>query len=425
MSARPIPRLSCQALAQLACLAAIAVLGSQNTATVQAAAYVIHISVDGLNSGAVQSLIDAGKAPNFKRFEDEGAWTTNARADYSFTNTLPNHVTILTGRPVLEPVGVPNAPFHNWTSNTIPRRGMTLHQHGYIPSVFDVVHDAGRSTALFSSKDKFVLFDQSYDQTNGAPNEHGRDKIDTFYTENDGPPKFSQTMNDRFISEMRAHHFNYAFVHYRDADSVGHVLRWDSAMYQWAVQNIDGFIGGVFRLVETDSKLKGKTSIVLTSDHGGSAFGHVNPTLKENFTVPVFAWGAGVGHGDLYAMNRASRVDPGEERMDYAAKRQPIRNGDTGNLALSLLGLGPIPTSMINAKQDLRVALAGDYNLDGTVDAADELIWRKTLGSTLNLQADGNHDGRVDQADYALWKAHFGETAKPDRRPAPRAKNGL
>src|SRR3982751_2839549 len=134
----------------------------------EAAEHVIHISVDGLNSGVLQSLIDAGEAPNFKRFENEGAWTINARADYTFTNTLPNHVTILTGRPVLEPVGLPNAPFHNWTSNTIPRRGMTLHQHGYIPSIFDVVHDAGRSTALFSSKDKFVLFDQSYNETNGA-----------------------------------------------------------------------------------------------------------------------------------------------------------------------------------------------------------------------------------------------------------------
>jgi hypothetical protein len=322
------------------------------TIGVEGAEYVIHISVDGLNSGVLQSLIDAGEAPNFKRFEDEGACTINARADYSFTNTLPNHTTILTGRPVLEPIGLPNAPFHNWTSNTIPRRGMTLHQHGYIPSVFDVVHDARKSTALFSSKDKFVLFDQSYDQTNGAPNEHGRDKIDMFFTEDDGPPKFSQTMNDRFIAEMGTRHFNYAFVHYRDADSVGHVLRWDSSTYRWAVKNVDGFIAGVFRLVETDPSLKGKTAIVLTSDHGGSAFGHLNPQLKENYTVPVFVWGAGVSHGDLYAMNRKTRDDPGDKRIEYAADRQPIHNGDTGNLALSR----PIPTSVINAKQDLRVA---------------------------------------------------------------------
>lgn len=85
----------------------------------------------------------------------------------------------------------------------------------------------------------------------------------------------------------------------------------------------------------------------------------MNPTLRENFTVPVFAWGAGVAHGDLYAMNRESREDPGDKRIPYAAKHQPIHNGDTGNLALSLLGLGPIPTSVINARQDLRVVPAG------------------------------------------------------------------
>jgi hypothetical protein len=334
----------------------LVVLCVSTSVAARAAEYVIQISVDGLNAGVLQSLIDAGEAPYFKRLEDEGAWTINARADYSFTITLPNHTTILTGRPVLESVGMPDVPFHNWTSNTIPRRGVTLHQHGYIPSVFDVVHDAGKSTALFSSKDKFVLFDQSYDQTNGAANEHGRDKIDMFFTEDDGPPKFSQTMNERFVAEMGSHHFNYAFVHYRDADSVGHVLRWDSAMYRWAVRNVDGFIAGVIRLVESDPKLKGKTAIVLTADHGGSAFGHVNPTLKENFTVPVLVWGAGVAHGDLYAMNPESREDPGDKRVDYAAAKQPIRNGDTGNLALSLLGLKAVPTSSINAKQDLQVA---------------------------------------------------------------------
>lgn len=37
-------------------------------------------------------------------------------------------------------------------------------------------------------------------------------------------------------------------------------------MYRWAVRNVDGFLAGVFRLVETDPKLKGKTAIVLTSD---------------------------------------------------------------------------------------------------------------------------------------------------------------
>ena len=38
------------------------------------------------------------------------------------------------------------------------------------------------------------------------------------------------------------------------------------------------------------------------------------------------------------------------------------------------------------------VGLAGDYNLDGIVDAADYVVWRKTLGqSGTDLAADGNN----------------------------------
>ena len=54
--------------------------------------------------------------------------------------------------------------------------------------------------------------------------------------------------------------------------------------------------------------------------------------------------------------------------------------------------------------------LAGDYNLDGIVDAADYTVWRNTLGWTNVLLADGNHNGMVDYADYLVWKLNFGST---------------
>jgi hypothetical protein len=41
-------------------------------------------------------------------------------------------------------------------------------------------------------------------------------------------------------------------------------------------------------------------------------------------------------------------------------------------------------------------ALPGDYNNNGTVDAADYVVWRKTDGSA---------------AGYNAWRAHFGQTA--------------
>ena len=56
--------------------------------------------------------------------------------------------------------------------------------------------------------------------------------------------------------------------------------------------------------------------------------------------------------------------------------------------------------------------LAGDFNRDGTVDAADYIIWRKMDGSEVSrgTSADGNGDGVVDEYDFAQWQAHFGES---------------
>jgi hypothetical protein len=55
--------------------------------------------------------------------------------------------------------------------------------------------------------------------------------------------------------------------------------------------------------------------------------------------------------------------------------------------------------------------LAGDYNGNGAVDAADYVVWRKTLGSTAVLAADGDDNGRVDQYDYVVWRFTFGNSA--------------
>jgi len=363
----------------------------------------------------LQKLIDEGHAPNFKRFQDEGAWTTNARADYTQTITLPNHTCMFTGRPVDQPAGMPATTHHGWSDNKAPQRGNTLHSKGnpnlkYIPSVFDVVHDAGMSTALYAAKDKFSLYDVSYDEHHGAPHERGRDKIDIFFTADDGAPRFSQSVHNRFLQDMAKHHFNYVFLHYRDVDTVGHALSWGSGAWFYALRNTDAYLGDLFKLVENDKQLAGRTTIILNTDHGGIGFGHSDATRAEDYTIPIMVWGAGVGRGDLYAMNAGIRTNPATNRVDYASKNQPIRNGDTGNLALALLGLGPIPGSLINAQQDLRVTMPGDYNLDGSVDAADSVVWTKLKGSH-DPRADGNHDGRVDEADRDLWKAHLGQSA--------------
>jgi hypothetical protein len=53
-------------------------------------------------------------------------------------------------------------------------------------------------------------------------------------------------------------------------------------------------------------------------------------------------------------------------------------------------------------------ALPGDYNSNGQVDAADYVVWRKTLGQSVNPYsgADGSGNGRVDALDYSVWRGN-------------------
>ncbi|MEM6853696.1 MAG: family 16 glycosylhydrolase [Planctomycetota bacterium] len=59
----------------------------------------------------------------------------------------------------------------------------------------------------------------------------------------------------------------------------------------------------------------------------------------------------------------------------------------------------------------ITLALAGDYNGNGVVDAADYTVWSDNFGSTTQLSADGNGDGVVDAADYTVWSDNFGTQA--------------
>jgi hypothetical protein len=56
--------------------------------------------------------------------------------------------------------------------------------------------------------------------------------------------------------------------------------------------------------------------------------------------------------------------------------------------------------------------VAGDYNNNGVVDAADYVVWRDLLGTGTQLQNEGSGvtPGMVTQEDYETWRANFGKT---------------
>jgi hypothetical protein len=373
-----------------------------------AAEYVIHVSVDGLNASELEALIDAdtlGKFDNFKRLVDEGASTFNARSDYDYTETLPNHTSIATGRPVLKPASAATNVQHNYTSNGEPGSNTVHNQHPdwpgvYVASVFDVAHDNGLSTALYASKSKFVLFDQSYDATNGAadaiPPDDGNDKIDVYVNKSTGFPANASNLHADFLANMAASPTNYSWVNYRDPDSAGHASGWGSAVWVDAVRDVDGYLGDIFDLIATQPALTGKTAVIVVADHGGTGTGHGDASDPSNYTVPFFVWGPGVAAGaDLYALNVSTRLDPETARPDYDAAVQPIRNGGSGNLALQLLGLTAIPASTVNGNQDLAVA-----SVDAEVPAVSGrglALLALLLAAAANLLAGGRRRRRCTQ----------------------------
>lgn len=55
------------------------------------------------------------------------------------------------------------------------------------------------------------------------------------------------------------------------------------------------------------------------------------------------------------------------------------------------------------------VGTPGDYNNDGTVNAADYTVWRDHLDSSFELlNRDPTNSGNVNQQDYTFWASQFG-----------------
>jgi endonuclease/exonuclease/phosphatase family metal-dependent hydrolase len=59
----------------------------------------------------------------------------------------------------------------------------------------------------------------------------------------------------------------------------------------------------------------------------------------------------------------------------------------------------------------ITAGIAGDYNDDGTVDAADYTVWRDTLEASGTSLPNDPTPGTVDESDYLYWRTHFGESA--------------
>ena len=90
----------------------------------------------------------------------------------------------------------------------------------------------------------------------------------------------------------------------------------------------------------------------------------------------------------------------------------------TRDLALQFIVSGEDTARTGNV--DYRVVAAGlpgDYNENGTVDAADYVLWRNLLGTAANLpNRDPGQAGNIGQGDYNFWRQNFGRTGGAGKR---------
>ena len=346
------------------CLLAIAALFFPPSPARSEIQHVIAISVDGLRGDFLKLIIDGspGTFPNFVRLRNMSAFTYNARCDYGYSETVPNHLAMLTGRPVLQPGGQPASAFTGFTNN-FPTGTDTVHVYAagsgtnsgpYKAGVLDVVHDAGLSTAIYLGKTRLEIVSRSYDENNGAPDvtgaDNGRGKID-FERVQDGA---TGTMVTTLVAHIAGTLERFTFLHITDPDIAGHSSGWTTTVgggYRDSIITVDGYLGSILDAIEANPALAGKVAILLTADHGGGGatlFSHTDATQPGNFTIPFFLSAPGLAGGsDLYSALDNRFAPAASVRPLFTDVSQPVRNADIANLATALLGLPVVPGSFL------------------------------------------------------------------------------
>jgi hypothetical protein len=100
-------------------------------------------------------------------------------------------------------------------------------------------------------------------------------------------------------------------------------------------------------------------------------------------------------------------------RVGSAAKVLQVGETHFGRLTLTSGTLEVIGSNEFGIGRERENNIfGGDYNKNGTVDAADFTVWRDTFGSSTDLRADGDKNGTVEAADYDFWKSRFGNRVK-------------
>lgn len=310
---------------------------------------VVVVAVDGLRPNAFTSASDADRTKHLRELRAAGASTMNARLAYERSTPLPNTLSLLTGRPVVKKRGGHGVKHDE-------DRGRTLHETAgqYVSSVFDRVHNGGRSTAVYTSRSSATIMKRSWNNKNGGTDPVGRDngrkKLSKFVLYRDK----DKLVAKRAMQDLGSRPKTFTYVELSALKRIGDATKYGGPKYAAALNRVDKQVSGIVRTVSHNAATAGHTMVVIVGGSAGAKAGNRKPA---SYTTPLVVWGPGVVAGaDLYDLNPAW-TNPGKAKVPY--KSNPIFTGVVANLALAVLGLAPLPGSSLNPTSSLNVFVDG------------------------------------------------------------------
>ncbi len=224
------------------------------TPTPTAPVRVVIVSIDGLRPDAVQQL----NPPNLRALQEKGAYTWQAQT-ITPSNTLPSHVSELTGYP-------PARHGITW-DDYLPAKGTIQ-----VPTIFLAARRANQRTAMVAGKEKFnTLRDTA--------------EMDVFV----GGTRSDADVAEQAVAQLYTG-VDLLFVHLPDVDLSGHATSWMSATFLDKVAKADAAVGRIM------GALPENTTLIVTADHGGHGSSH-GTTDRLDMTIPWIVAGPRIRPG--------------------------------------------------------------------------------------------------------------------------------
>ena len=233
---------------------------------------VMIVSIDGLRPDVALRA----NMPHLRALMARGSFSFWARTT-AVSITLPSHTSMLTGVP-------PEKHKVTWNNANDPH---PQQPYPAVPTLFELAHQHGYTTAAVAGKVKFTVFDKPGTLDWKFLKEAGDDEVASMA-----------------VAFVREHQPQVLFVHFPDCDRVGHAEGWGCDHQVQTVEHADELLGHVLSALQ-EERVIDQTLIIVTADHGGQGRTH-GPNDPRSRHIPWIAAGPGVKHN--YDLNLDERL---------------------------------------------------------------------------------------------------------------------